>query len=439
MVMEPEAPLWRTAASILDTNWVNDHTVPSHALYPHQWSWDTGFISIGLAHHNATRGWRDLRSLFEAQWPDGRVPHIVFDPGVAERDYFPGPAFWTVAPWPGGSGRPTSGVTQPPVHAIAAWRLYQRTGDADELRWLYPRLVAQQDYLARRRDVGGGGLTSIVHPWESGLDNSPAWDPMLSAVPADPRELRRYRRRDLQVAAATHRPTDADYERYLTIAEAYRAVRYQDSALRDGHPFVAECPLFNAIRGAAEAALADIAGALGADPAPHRERAAGIAAALTDRLFDPDTGMFHALDVRTGLRSPARYIGGLVPLILADLPAAAVASMLEAAASPAFGLSPDAPLPLPSYDRTAADFDPLRYWRGPVWMNVNWLLWHGLLLHDESASADALRAKMLALVDRSGCYEYFDPLTGTGIGSPTFSWTAALTLDLLYSSAATER
>jgi hypothetical protein len=460
--MDRETPLWRTAASVLDGNWAGDHTVPSRSLYPHQWSWDTGFIGIGLALHNPDRGWRDLRSLFEAQWPDGRVPHIVFDPGVDERDYFPGPAFWTVAPWPGGSGRPTSGVTQPPVHAIAAWRLYRRTGDVAELSWLYPRLVAQQDYLAGPRDVGGGGLSSIVHPWESGLDNSPAWDPMLAAVPADLGELRRYRRRDLRVAAAPHRPTDADYERYLVVAEAYRAVRYQDGGLlnadraplrqatrrllnadraplrqatrrlRDGHPFIVECPAFNAIRAAAESALARIAGALGADPTPHRERAAAITAALLDRLFDPDTGMCHALDVRTGERSPARYIGGLMPLILADLPAAQVTALLAAATSPAFGLSPGpSGLPLPSYDRTAPDFDPLRYWRGPVWVNVNWLLWRGLLRHGHTELADALRARMLALIDRAGCYEYFDPSTGTGIGSPTFSWTAALALDLL--------
>jgi len=432
--MVRETPLWRTAASVLDGNWAGDHTMPSRSLYPHQWSWDTGFIDIGLALHNPDRGWRDLRSLFEAQWPDGRVPHIVFDPGVDERDYFPGPAFWTVAPWPGGSGRPTSGVTQPPVHAIAAWRLYRRSDNLAELSWLYPRLVAQQAYLAGPRDVGGGGLASIVHPWESGLDNSPAWDPMLAAVPADLGELRRYHRRDLRVAAAPHRPTDTDYERYLVVAEAYRAVRYQDTALRDGHPFIVECPAFNAIRAAAECALARIAGAVGADPAPHRERAAVVTAAIVDRLFDPATGMCHALDVRTGERSPARYIGGLIPLILADLPAAQVTALLKAAASPAFGLSPDADdtaLPLPSYDRTAADFDPLRYWRGPVWVNVNWLLWRGLLRHGRTALADALRARMLALIERAGCYEYFDPSTGTGIGSPTFSWTAALALDLL--------
>jgi glycogen debranching enzyme len=121
----------------------------------------------------------------------------------------------------------------------------------------------------------------------------------------------------------------------------------------------------------------------------------------------------------------------LVPLILADLPQSHVSALLTTAASPAFGLTPDLAIPLASYDRTARDFDPLRYWRGPVWLNMNWLLWLGLLRHGGDSLASVLRTRMLELVGHSGCYEYFDPTSGTGIGSPTFSWTAALTLDLL--------
>jgi len=429
--MGPEAQLWQAATAILDDNWSGEHTVPSRVLYPHQWSWDSAFIGIGLARHDPARAWQDLRSLFAAQWPDGRVPHIVFDPGVAERDYFPGPAFWQVpASMGAGGGRATSGLVQPPVHAIAAWRMYEHTGALDELRWLYPRLVAQQDYLARNRDVGRAGLVSIVHPWESGQDNSPAWDPALRAVAADTGELRRYRRRDTQVAAA-HRPTDEDYARYLLIAESYRDGGYADADLAQRHPFLVECPAFNAFNGAAERALAQIAAAIGADPAPHRDRAARITLALLDRLYDPATGMCHGLDLRTGRRSPVRCVGGLLALLLPDLPAAQVASMLAAAVSPGFGLTEPVALPLPSYDREAADFDPLRYWRGPIWININWLLWRALLTHGRPALAASLRAAMLDLIRRSGCYEYFHGLTGSGIGSPTFSWTAALALDLL--------
>jgi hypothetical protein len=423
-----------TARKILDLNWTGEHTVPSRSLYPHQWSWDAGFIAVGLAHHAPERAWRDLRSLFEAQWPDGRVPHIVFDPDVTERDYFPGPAFWQVPDWPGVPGRETTGVVQPPVHALAAWEIARHSPDnqaREHLGWLYPRLVAQQGYLSGSRDVARSGLASIVHPWESGLDNSPAWDQALTAVPADLDLLRRHQRRDTLVAAAQHRPTDQDYARYIAIAEAYRAGGYRDAGLIDRHPFLVECPSFNAINAAAEQALARIATVIGADPEPHLQRAARITSALVERLYDPVTGMFHALDVRTGKLSPARCVSGLLPLIVAGLPAPQLAGVLAEAGSIRFGLSGAMTMPLPSYDRTAADFDPLRYWRGPIWINMNWLLWRGLRTQGRDELAGALRSRMLELVDRSGCYEYFQPLTGAGIGAAEFSWTAALALDLL--------
>src|ERR1700760_5008595 len=231
MTSDMPAEIWKSAARVLDLNWQGDHMVPSRLLYPHQWSWDTAFIAIGLAYVNPTRAWRDLRTLFEAQWPDGRVPHIVFDPGTAEKDYFPGPGFWKVPAYGDRPAHGSTGLVQPALHAIAVWEVYRHAAahgaaaahDArTELAWLYPRLVAQQEYLLRRRDAGGLGLASIVHPWESGLDNSPAWDEAMAAVPADPGLLDRYHRRDLDVADAAHRPTDTDYARYLHLALSYR-------------------------------------------------------------------------------------------------------------------------------------------------------------------------------------------------------------------------
>ena len=428
------AELWNSAARVLDINWAGDHMVPSRHLYPHQWSWDAAFIAIGLAYTNPSRAWRDLRSLFEAQWPDGRVPHIVFDPATAEGDYFPGPAFWDVPSYAGRPAKGSTGLVQPPLHAVAAWEVYRRAAAHGagcarearaELQWLYPRLVAQQEYLTGARNAGGDGLAAIVHPWESGLDNSPAWDTALADVPADPALLRRYRRRDLEVSDAAHRPTDTDYARYLTLVAGYRDGGYSDADLARRHGFVVECPAFNAILGAAEVALARIAGVLGGDTEAHRERAQRITDAVVKHLYDPATGTFRARDVRTGRLSPARCVNGLVPLLLPGLPAEHAEAIMHEIRSERFGL------PVPSYDRTAPDFDTLRYWRGPVWINVNWLLRRGMQLHGFRDEAEDLRAAMLRLVHRSGHFEYFHPRTGEGIGAPAFSWTAALCLDLL--------
>ncbi|XVV13814.1 amylo-alpha-1,6-glucosidase [Actinoplanes sp. CA-131856] len=430
------AELWNSAAGVLETNWAGDHMVPSRRLYPHQWSWDAAFIAVGLAYVNPTRAWRDLRSLFEAQWPDGRVPHIVFDPAMSEADYFPGPAFWGVPAYGVRPAHGSTGIVQPPLHAVAAWEVYRRAaahGAAAsqqaraELEWLYPRLVAQQEYLTDRRDLGGGGLASVVHPWETGLDNSPAWDDAMANVPADLSLLNVYRRRDLAVSEASHRPTDTDYARYVGLVLSYRAADYSDTGLLERHAFAVECPSFNAILGAAELSLAQIAGVLGHPAAAdsHRERAQRITSAIVARLWNPDTGMFHARDVHTGKLTPARCVSGLVPLMLPDLPAGQVEGVLAAMRSERFGL------PVTSYDRTAADFDTLRYWRGPVWINVNWLLRRGLLVHGRRDEAEDLRAAMVRLVHRNGHFEYFHPETGEGLGAPSFSWTAALALDLL--------
>ena len=440
MNSEMSAEIWKSAARVLEMNWSGDHMVPSRLLYPHQWSWDTAFIAVGLAYLNPSRAWRDLRSLFEAQWPDGRVPHIVFDPSTAEDDYFPGPGFWRVPPYGKRPAHGSTGLVQPPMHAIAAWEVYRHAaahGAAaalearTELAWLYPRLVAEQEYLARRRDAGGAGLASIVHPWESGLDNSPAWDAAMAAVPVDTSMLERFHRRDLEVADAAHRPTDEDYARFVRLALSYRDSGYSDADLAARQEFVVECPNFNAILGAAELALARIAGVVDGDVDAHRRRAQRITDTIVDRLYDPSTRTFRARDVRTGALSPARCVSGLMPLILPGLPAEYAAAIMAEAESARFGLPRRTGLPVPSYDRTAPDVDTLRYWRGPVWLNVNWLVRLGMLRHGYHRQAEELSTAMLRLVHRAGMFEYFHPNTGEGIGAPSFSWTAALSLDLL--------
>ena len=73
-------------------------TRPGRGLYPHQWSWDSAFISIGLAHLDIRRAARELETPFAHQWPSGKVPHIVFDPRAPAGSYFPGPDYWGYVP-----------------------------------------------------------------------------------------------------------------------------------------------------------------------------------------------------------------------------------------------------------------------------------------------------------------------------------------------------
>ena len=83
------------AAEVLRRNDMGEWTRASPTLYPHQWSWDTGFIAIGLAHLDTCRAARELTSLFAHQWRNGKVPHIVFNPDAPPDSYFPGAEHWS--------------------------------------------------------------------------------------------------------------------------------------------------------------------------------------------------------------------------------------------------------------------------------------------------------------------------------------------------------
>ncbi|MGW1795537.1 MGH1-like glycoside hydrolase domain-containing protein [Streptomyces sp. NPDC001984] len=438
------------AAQVLEGNWTGTSTVPSRSLYPHQWSWDSAFIAIGLRHLSPLRAQTELETLLGAQWADGRVPHIVFNPSVPLDAYFPSPDFWRSSTAGRAAGAPrtvqTSGIVQPPVHALAAWLVHCADPGLSRARGflarVHPRLAAWHRYLLHQRDLGGGGLASVVHPWEQGMDNSPCWDAPLSRI--TPAPARSFRRADLAHGAPEDRPTDLDYGRYVRLATDYRDRQYADGedkraacrasveggGGRRAGEFAVEDPSFNALLIASEHALAEIAHELGATGTARHARAERLTAALVERLWDPAEGMFFCRDVRGEGLIPERSVSGLVPLLLPGLPKDTVAALVRTACGPHFGLGDTTRL-VPSYDLLGEAFDPHRYWRGPAWFNISWLLERGLRLHGERQLADSLRESVLERAADTDFAEYVDPYTGEACGATGFSWTAALALDLL--------
>jgi len=108
--------------------------------------------------------------------------------------------------------------------------------------------------------------------------------------------------------------------------------------------------------------------------------------------------------------------------------------MLEALENTGFYPRRGNVVPVPSYDPYGFSFSPVQYWRGPVWININWLLMGGLERYGFKEQAAQLRQATIGLVEEQGFFEHFNPMNGKGHGSIFFSWTAALLLDVLMST-----
>src|SRR5687767_636808 len=146
------------AEEVLRQNDMGGWTRAAPELYPHQWSWDTGFIAIGLANLDTARATRELLTLFDHQWKTGKVPHIVFNPEAPPESYFPGAEHWAcAAASPDAPPAPpyTSCLCQPPIHAVAAlriWEAAQRNGSEEAvaaqafLQEAYPSLLRWHRY-----------------------------------------------------------------------------------------------------------------------------------------------------------------------------------------------------------------------------------------------------------------------------------------------------
>ncbi|WP_026212690.1 MGH1-like glycoside hydrolase domain-containing protein [Longispora albida] len=371
---------WRSPAGALRSDGITPSI--SFVWFSGLWSWDSWKTAVGVAAFSPALATSVIESMFDFQRPDGMIPDCVF---------YNDPAH--------GGGNWNERNTKPPLAAWAVWQVYSASGDKDFLRRIYPRLVSYHKWWYAARDHDGDGICgygATIDPandtdeaiieaaaWESGMDNAPRFDAATVSHTA---------------AGHTINQESVDLNAYLFAEKDYLTRIARALRLTDSYP------------------------------------AAAIATRIREKMYDPATGWFYDIDsvTKRPLVERGKAVEGVIP-VWAGLASAEQAAAVRAALLDPAKFGTRVPVPTVSADNPA--FDPVAYWRGPVWLDQAYFAITGLRAAGYAADADALTARLVANADGlagdAPIHENYQPLTGERLNAPNFSWSAALLLALL--------
>ena len=379
---------------------------------------------------------KEMQHLFDAQWKNGMIPHIVFN--EKEKTYFPSPEYYDITRSPNAPNHvKTSGMTQPPVHALACFYIYYNSKDKAKakefLARVYPNLLNFHRFLMTERDPEKSGLVTIFHPWESGRDDSPIWDDALARVKIT--VMPKFQRLDVKAASSSERPSDEEYNKFIFLVDTMKLYNYDQKVMYEKYPFKIKDVLFSSILYVANWALLQIAKLIGDDSEEISEWISRTEQNFYKYFSIPlngksnvSDGLFYDYDLVIGDRIVKRTVSSLSPLytgLISNQDAEAIVKWISNAD---FCAEYDT---IASADEKESFFKPVTYWRGPIWINTNWALRLGLLRYGFIDRAERIRQGICRLVADQGFREYYDPTTGAGLGGKNFSWTAALLIDMI--------
>ncbi len=263
-------------------------------------------------------------------------------------------------------------LTKPPLIAWSALKLYESGAGSAFLRSIYEPLVRWNNWWLHYCDEDGDGIAQYNHPFSSGLDDSPLWD---SGTPVESPDLSTYLCVHMQALGAIAR-----------IVGRYRDAENWDS------------------------------------------RAKEMALRAISHFYDARPGVFWA----TRDHQPVKVLTpfNLLPIWTGQLPARQVRSAVGLLTSPStfwtrYGV--------PTVSVSDRCFEPERMWRGPTWINVNYMLIEALSQAGYRTLASTLTDRTIDLVQHGGAAEYYNPMTGAvpAKAAPAFGWSAALFIDLV--------
>ena len=415
--------LVEVAKKILLENRRAGYTLPTNnKLYPAQWNWDSAFISLGYSYFNLDYAIQELETLLKGQWDDGMVPHILFH--EVDDSYFPNHTTWSC-----GKEIPSSGITQPPI-AASILRIIVKNNSLDETQNkkvfnLVCKLKKYHEWFFKNRDQNQSGLISIIHPWESGYDNSSLWDFALSKINVD--KNLSYERRDLKVSNNDERPLNKDYDCYITLLNQFKSDNYNPNKLLNNSMFNIIDIGFNSIFLKANKDLIELLKLFKLDYLDLEEKIKKTENKIFD-LYNEKEKMFFSFDLKNNaeikIPSLTNFFILFADLNHDDVNTKIIKNLEDFNVNEKYFFTTIKP--------DHHSFEEKRYWRGPVWINTNWIIYKSLINKNRNF-AEKVKKQTIKLINQNNFHEYYSSKTGLPFGANNFSWSAALYLDLMLS------
>jgi hypothetical protein len=423
---------------VLNGNDHETHTVPAPGLYPHQWLWDSCFAAIGWAQINTERAKQEVYSLINGQWSNGMIPHMIFDMSSkynGDRNTW---RSWVSSYSPDNVS--TSGITQPPLLAEAVSKIGAQIENHDKIhfyRKTLPALIKYHQWLYNDRDPHKEGLVLQIHPHETGMDNTPPW---MSQLHEHSRpwwigaieylhlnHVVNAIRRDHSKPSG-QRIKNIDAIESWDIIRRLRRKHYDIEKILHRSFFVINDVSFNSIFVRGNCLLKQMAEEVHITLPQELQQDMERTEQALESLWDESFNAYFSRDFVTNHLLKEPTIACLMPLYAGTISKERADKLVKILSNDhAFWLK----YPVPSVPRNVRYFEPERYWQGPTWVNTNWMLIDGLFRLGYEKEALALKSSTLEMLRENGIWEYYNPLTGEGLGSKNFSWSAALALDLL--------
>lgn len=366
---------WKSAAGFLK----HDGLFPSYNYewFNGFWSWDSWKHAVAIAPFDTQLAQNQIRAMYDFQDEMGMIADCVYRDTIIEAHN------WR--------------DTKPPLSAWATWEVFQYSNDEEFLKELFPKIVKYHNWWYKYRDIDKNGLCEygstdnslVAAKWESGMDNAVRFD-NTKMIPN-------------KWQGGSMNRESVDLNAYLFAEKKY---------------------------------LAKMATYLGKEQEAQMYQATAqkLQTTIHEMFYDKESGWFYDIDLETKQHLKVYGAEGWVPLwtkaATKEQAARVRETMLNSTKFATY-------IPFPTLAADHPKFKPKNgYWRGPVWLDQAYFAIQGLRNYGYEEDATQFSHQLFDRLEGlknsdMPIRENYHPLTGEGMESKHFSWSAAHLLMLL--------